>query len=42
MSFLEELGEQVGAIFREGWSSREGQLIPLPENLKLGNDFRRA
>lgn len=38
MSFSEELGEQVGAIFREGWSSREGQVIPLPENLKLGND----
>jgi class 3 adenylate cyclase len=38
MALASELEEEVAKIFRESWSSRDGQVIPLPENLRLGND----
>ncbi len=38
MALKEELEEAVGNIFRESWTERNGQKVPTPENLKLGND----
>jgi class 3 adenylate cyclase len=38
MGFKEELEEAVGEIFREPWTSRDGQVVPDPEDLGLGND----
>ena len=38
MALKEELEEAVGKIFRESWSSRDGQVVPDPEDLELGND----
>lgn len=38
MSLKEELQETVGTIIRERWTEREGQVVPEPEDLKLGND----
>lgn len=38
MALKEELEEAVVKIFRETWTEREGQGVPLPEDLKLGND----
>ncbi len=38
MALKEELEEAVAKIFREAWSERDGQDVPSPEDLKLGND----
>jgi class 3 adenylate cyclase len=38
MALKEELAEAVAKIFRETWTKRDGQDVPLPEDLKLGND----
>ena len=38
MALKEDLEEAVSKIFREIWTERNGQDVPLPENLKLGND----
>lgn len=45
MGLKEELTEGVAAVFRDQWSTRKGQIVPEPENLKLSNDaveFDRA
>jgi len=38
MSLADDLEKEVARIFRETWSSRDGRVIPEPEDLKLGND----
>jgi class 3 adenylate cyclase len=38
MGLKEDLEQEVAQIFRERWSEREGQQVPEPEDLKLGND----
>lgn len=38
MALKEDLEEVVSKIFREIWTERDGQGVPLPEDLKLGND----
>lgn len=45
MGLKQDLEEGVAAIFRDQWSTRKGQSVPEPENLKLSNDaveFERA
>jgi len=45
MALLDELKGEVKKIFGESWQTRDGQVVPDPENLKLGNDaveFSRA
>ena len=34
----EDLKEVVAKILREQWSTREGKVVPEPEDLELGND----
>ena len=38
MALSSDLASEVAKIFRESWSSRDGQVIPSPESLQLGND----
>jgi class 3 adenylate cyclase len=38
VSLKEELEEAVARIFRERWTKRDGRVVPVPEDLKLGND----
>lgn len=38
MGLKEDLEAEVAKIFREQWTTRDGQVIPLPTDLKLGND----
>ena len=38
MAFKEELETLVKDIFRYSWSERDGQVVPEPDDLKLGND----
>ena len=38
MALKEELTEAVTKILRELWSERDGQKVPGPEDLQLGND----
>ena len=38
MSLADELRTEVGRIFRDSWSTRDGRLVPESEDLKLGND----
>jgi len=38
MGLAEELAKQVGTIFLESWTERNGQVVPDPEDLGLGND----
>jgi class 3 adenylate cyclase len=38
MALKEELEGAVGKIFRESWTERDGQIVPAPENIRLGND----
>ena len=38
MALKEELEVAVEKIFRESWSSRDGQVVPDPEDIRLGND----
>ena len=45
MSLADDLATQVKKIFKDSWETRDGQVVPEPENLKLGNDaveFKRA
>jgi hypothetical protein len=45
MALLDELRGEVKKIFGESWKAREGQVVPDPEDLNLGNDaveFNRA
>ena len=38
MALKEELREIVAKIFKEQWSKRDGNVVPEPEDLGLGND----
>ena len=38
MALEDDLKSQVGQIFQERWTTRSGQVVPEPENLKLSND----
>ena len=38
MPLKDELEAEVAEIFRERWELRDGQVVPDPEDLKLGND----
>lgn len=38
MGLKEDLSTEVAKIFRDTWSSRDGQVVPEPEDLKLSND----
>ena len=38
MALKEELEASVGKIFRESWTERDGQIVPAPEDIRLGND----
>ena len=38
MALKEDLEAAVSKIFREIWTERDGHDVPLPEDLKLGND----
>jgi class 3 adenylate cyclase len=38
MALKEELQEAVAKILREQWSERDGEVVPGPEDLELGND----
>lgn len=38
MALKEDLEEAVSKIVREQWTERDGQVIPDPEDLNLGND----
>lgn len=45
MALGEDLKSAVGKIFKDSWARRDGQVVPEPEALKLGNDaveFDRA
>jgi class 3 adenylate cyclase len=38
MSLKDDLSAQVASIFRDQWSTRDGQVVPSNEDIKLGND----
>ncbi len=38
MALKNDLEEEVAQIFREAWEARDGEVVPEPEDLKLGND----
>ena len=38
MALADDLGTEVHDIFKDSWSSREGNVVPEPESLKLGNE----
>jgi len=38
MALAEELQVEVKKIFREQWTTRDGEVVPESEDLKLGND----
>lgn len=38
MGLKEDLEKEVSKIFREPWEKRDGQKVPEPEELALGND----
>lgn len=45
MALAEDLKSAVEKIFSSAWTTRDGQVVPEPEDLKLGNDaveFDRA
>jgi class 3 adenylate cyclase len=45
MGLLDELKGEVKKIFGESWKARDGEVVPDPEDLRLGNDaveFKRA
>jgi class 3 adenylate cyclase len=37
MSFSTDLSKEVEDIFKAAWETREGQLVPEPEDIQLGN-----
>jgi class 3 adenylate cyclase len=38
MSFKTDLESEVREIFRSSWKERDGEVVPDPEDLQLGND----
>lgn len=38
MALKDDLEAQVGKIFTDAWTEREGQVVPIPSDVKLGND----
>lgn len=38
MSFLTELSEEIDAIFKTKWKTRDGDKVPEAEDVQLGND----
>lgn len=38
MALKDDLSTEVGKIFRGKWETRDGEVVPEPEDLKLGND----
>jgi class 3 adenylate cyclase len=38
MALKEELETAVAKVFKEPWTERDGQVVPAPEEIKLGND----
>lgn len=38
MGMEEDLQKKVKAIFRDNWSTRDGVVVPEPEDIALGND----
>jgi class 3 adenylate cyclase len=45
MGLFDELKDEVKKIFAESWKARDGEVVPDPEDLRLGNDaveFKRA
>lgn len=41
MALVHDLEALVKKVFRDPWSERDGQVVPEPEALKLGNDAVR-
>jgi hypothetical protein len=45
MALADDLKAQVAQIFKDQWTTRNGQVVPEPEAIQLGNDaveFERA
>jgi uridylate cyclase len=45
MTLMDELKDEVKKTFKESWEKRSGEVVPEPEDIKLGNDaveFNRA
>jgi class 3 adenylate cyclase len=38
MALEDDLESEVGTIFKTAWTERDGQVVPDPASLKLGND----
>ena len=38
MSLGDDLKSEVGKILSEEWTTRNGKVVPDPEDLRLGND----
>lgn len=38
MALADDMKAAVEKIFKSGWTKRDGQVVPEPEDLKLGND----
>jgi class 3 adenylate cyclase len=38
VALADDLKDEVGKIFRSQWSTRNGSVVPDPEDVKLGND----
>ena len=38
MSLREEIEEAVAKIIRDAWTERDGRVVPVPDDLALGND----
>ena len=38
MGLQADLAQEVATIFKEQWTQRDGQVVPDPSDIKLGND----
>ncbi len=38
MTLEEELGEKIEELFLSSWNKRDGEAVPEPEDIRLGND----
>lgn len=38
MAFKDDLEAAIKKIFRDGWAKRDGEVVPEPQDLNLGND----
>jgi class 3 adenylate cyclase len=38
VALRDDLQEQAAKILRERWAERDGEVVPEPSNLELGND----